>query len=441
MFIAISRKLEKHNVSNSNTEAKNFRHLYWDVVWFGLLFGSTLSFLTVYAVRVGATSWQIGLLTAGPALINVICALPAGRWLKNRSLGSAITRVAILHRLGYLLLIPLPFLFDTSVKIWGLLILIIAMGIPGTVLAVGFNVLLAVTVPVDKRGRVVGWRNALLAGSTVISFLLSGWLLEQFPFEWSYVFVFGLGALGAGMSTFHLSRLQIADNPTFQMHPIADRAQPGRITGFNGGASQRRSIGMRLWLNWRPGQKQKSTVRTISPQYQLALFAFFLFHFSQMLPAALFPLFWINELHLSDGVIGWINALFYLAMLVASPFLETLTNKFGIYRLTAIGAVLLALYPLLTALSWGLPLLIIANLLGGVVWAIMSGTFVNRLLELIPDDNRPPYLALYNIALNIATLTGTMLGPLLSNIVGLREALFIIFAVRLLSGLTLFRWG
>jgi len=435
MFIAISKKFVRPNSVDTNVEATNFRHLYWDVVWYGLLFGSTLSFLTVYTARLGATAWQIGLLTAGPALMNIVWALPTGRWLANRKLGSAVTRAAILHRLGYLLLIPLPLLFNAPLKIWTILAMVIAMGIPGTALAVGFNAVLAATVSVSKRGRVVGWRNALLAGSTVISFLLSGWLLEQLPFTWGYVVVFGLGALGAGMSTFHLSRIQVADDPVYKMHAIADRAQPGRIVGFNGAAPQRRSIGLRLWLKWRPG------LNTISLQFRLALFAFFLFHFSQMLPAALFPLFWVNELHLDDGVIGWVNALFYLAMLVTSPFLGVLTNKFGNYRLTGAGAILLALYPLLTALSWSLPLLIAANLLGGMVWAFLSGTFVNRLLELTPDDSRPSHLALYNISLNVATLTGTMLGPLLSDMVGLREALFIVFAMRLLSGLALFRWG
>jgi hypothetical protein len=37
---------------------------------------------------------------------------------------------------------------------------------------------------------------------------------------------------------------------------------------------------------------------------------------------------------------------------------------------------------------------------------------------------------LYNLALNIAILSGTMLGPFLANWTGLREALLIVFALR-----------
>jgi predicted MFS family arabinose efflux permease len=58
-----------------------------------------------------------------------------------------------------------------------------------------------------------------------------------------------------------------------------------------------------------------------------------------------------------------------------------------------------------------------------------------------PEDKRPSHLALYNLALNVATLSSTMLGPLLADVVGLREALFIIAALRVGSGLAMARWG
>jgi hypothetical protein len=32
-----------------------------------------------------------------------------------------------------------------------------------------------------------------------------------------------------------------------------------------------------------------------------------------------------------------------------------------------------------------------------MVWAILSGSLVNRLLEHIPVDNRPAHLAIYNL--------------------------------------------
>ena len=185
----------------------------------------------------------------------------------------------------------------------------------------------------------------------------------------------------------------------------------------------------------------------VSQSFWWAPGAFFLFHFTQLLPTALFPIFWVDEAGLSDGQIGWLNASMYLAMLVASPLLAPLTRRFGNsrrfgnYRLMVVGAVLLFAYPFFTAISQSFALLVVAGLTGGATWAILSGAQINRLLELIPGDRRPSHLALYNLAFSFAMLTGTMLGPPLAGEIGVREALMVTAALRVGSGLALSRWG
>jgi hypothetical protein len=64
-----------------------FKHLYLDIAWFGLLSGSTIAFINVFATRMGASTQQIGMLSAAPALVNLLFALPAGTWLSKRSIG------------------------------------------------------------------------------------------------------------------------------------------------------------------------------------------------------------------------------------------------------------------------------------------------------------------------------------------------------------------
>ncbi len=440
MSVTVSESLtEPGKTVTLAVEAANFRHLYWDVAWFGLAFGSTLSFLPVFAARMGATSWQVGLLTAGPALVNALFTMSAGRWLENRPLGQAVVQTAFWQRFGFFLLIPIPLLIPAEAQVWSVLLLVLLMAIPGTALAVGFNALLAATVRPEARGRIVGRRNGLLAGMIMAAFLLSGWVLDHLSFEWGYTVVFIIGAVGGGMSTYHLSRVVVPPLPHFKMRPTQDRAQPGRGTGQSGDAGQRLNVGMRLWLRWRPDPARLTS--PISARYRGVMLAFFLFHFVQMLPAALFPLFWVHEIHLTDGQIGWLNATFYLAMLLFSPLLEPLTKHLGNYRLAVLGCIGLAIYPFLTAMSYGMPLLLVTSVIGGAVWAILSGALVNRLLEVTPADQRPSHLAFYNLALNVATLVGTMLGPLLADVTGLRETLFLIAILRVGSGLAMARWG
>jgi predicted MFS family arabinose efflux permease len=371
--------------------------------------------------------------------MNILFTLPASRWLERRSLGPAVTRAAMMQRLGFLILAPLPLLLPPAWQIWVVLTLIFLIAIPGTALAVGFNALLATAVPVESRGMVVGRRNAFLSAAILISFLFSGWLLDQMPFEWGYVIVFGMGAVGAILSTYHMAQIKVDSIPQFKGRPLKDWAQPGRTLGFGGGMPHRLSLGMRLGLRRR--QSVPGSMSSISPQYRGVMLAYFAFHFSQFLPVALFPIFWVRVLGVSDGVIGQINSLFYLTMLIFSPFLERMTRRFGNHRLTIVGAVLLAEYPLLTAFGENVGLIILANCLGGAVWAILSGALANRLLEVIPDDKRPSHLALYNVTLNLAVLSSTLLGPLLGDWIGLREALLASAALRVASGLMLARWG
>lgn len=421
------------------TQSINFLHLYWDVAWFGVAFGSTLSFLPVFAARLGATGWQLGLLTAGPALVGVLFTLPAGHWLEGRPLGRAVTQTAFWQRLGFLCLIPLPLLLPDPMQIWATLLLMLLMAIPGTALMIGFNALLATTVPPEARGHVVGRRNSLLAATIMLTFILSGMILDHLPFEWGYAFVFTLGALGASLSTYHLSRIRVPSLPHFRGRSLQDHAQPGRGVGIAGSTSYRLTVASRLWLNRR--SDIGSIFGPISSTYWWVMLAFFLFHFTQWLPAPLFSIFWVREVVLTDGQIGWVNATFYLTLLIFSPLLGPLTIRLGNYRLTMIGGLLLGLYPLLVAMSYDLILLIIASVVIGIIWALMSGSLINRLLELTPEKHRESHLAVYNLALNVAILLSTTFGPFLADLVGLREALIITGLLRLGSGLALARWG
>ena len=178
----------------------NFLNLYLDIAWFGVLTGSTVSFLSVYMVRIGASGFQIGLLNASPALITMIFALPAGRWLRNHSIDNSVFWTSLVNRLFYAFLVLLPALFGVQLQTWMTIAITLMMSIPGTALAVGFNDLFARIVPVDWRNTVSGVRNALLAVTSTLTTLICGYLLEKLSFPLGYQLVFLIGFLGAAMS-------------------------------------------------------------------------------------------------------------------------------------------------------------------------------------------------------------------------------------------------
>jgi MFS family permease len=145
----------------------------------------------------------------------------------------------------------------------------------------------------------------------------------------------------------------------------------------------------------------------------------------------------VRELRLSDGAISIGNALFYTGMIAASLRLGKWSARFGHRRLLVAGALCYGAYPLLNGLARGVPLFWVASALGGAFWGLLNAALLNRLLERVPSDDRPAHMALHNIALNLGILLGSVSGPALAALVGLRTTLLASAALRLLSGIVL----
>jgi len=408
---------------------QNFKHLYLDMGWFGILSGSSLAFLSVYAARLGANPFQVGLMGAMPAVINLLFAIPAGQWLQKRTIGKAVFWTSVYYRFGYLLLIPLPWLFADQQQIWVLVSLALLMGIPGTALAVGFNALFAEAVPASWRAHVAGIRNVILSIVYVITSILCGAILTNIPFPIGYQIVFGIGFLGAVMSSFHL----------YFVHPLQISKDTSTEPSIDNSISTSLKKGIRYWLD--QVRLKLNKVNIWKTPFRKTLSVLLFFHIAQFLAIPLYPLYFVNVMHLNDQQIGIGSAAFYFTGLIGSMQLARISNKWGHHKVTSLGAFLTGLYPILLFFSHGYLQYLGISLIGGFGWAFVGGALVNYLLEKTPGNNWPAYLAWYNIILNSAILAGSILGPILAGYVGLGIALLIIGIFRLFSGLAILKWG
>ena len=156
-----------------------------------------MNFLSVYAARLGGSGFQIGMLAATSAFVNLILAIPASQVFQKRPVGRTVFWTSVLYRIGYLLWIPLPWLFANQGQIWALISITLLMGIPLTVQAIGFNALFAAAVPIEWRASVAGTRNMVYSVTYMLSALGAGWLLVHLAFPVGYQVVFGIGGLAA----------------------------------------------------------------------------------------------------------------------------------------------------------------------------------------------------------------------------------------------------
>jgi MFS family permease len=413
----------------------NFHHLYADVFWYGILAGSTLAFIAVYAAHIGANSFQIGLLTGGGAIVNLLGSLPAGRWLENRLPSRAVFQTAT-WRVCYALIVPLTWFLPATLQTPALIALIIAIAIPSTPLSIAFNSTFAHIVPPEWRAQVVGRRNALLAISVGLSSLLCGQVLDRIRFPSNYEIVFGIGSLGAMLSAYHLRHLRMAAEAT----PLSPKhALRESDSGWTRLRDNLRHIGSLRFHRFFSGSLLRLDL--LQSPFGFFLAAFFLFYTFQYVPIPLFPLVWVQRLHLSDGEISLGYTLTYATMLISSLGLRWMSNRYGHRRVLIVGALLFSLQPLLNGLARDVTLFWIASLITGLVLAPTNGGLVNRLMERVPENDRPAHMTLHNVALNLGMLSGSLLGPALGNWLGLQEALLLSAGLRVLSGILLGLWG
>ena len=407
-----------------------FKHLYLDIAWFGVLSGTTIAFLAVFATRQGASTQQIGMLSAVPALANLLFALPAGSWLRKRPLGRAVFWTSILNRVFYLLLIPLPLILLPEAQVWVIIATTLIMTIPGVGVTVGFNALFGEIVPVEWRGHVVGIRNAVVSIVTTIFTLISGVLLDLVIFPYGYQIVFTLGFIGAAMSSVHLYKLS-------KMAGLKIEVSNNKIPSGTPASTSRR-LDREIRAIAQRGV-QSLHLDAMRGPYARVMGLLFGWHLFQFMTIPIITPFVVNELELSDQLIGLAGALFNVTVFLGSLRLSRLSGRFSNHRLTGAGIMGLGIFPIITTLGTGGYLL--ANMIGGLAWAVAGGALFNYILENVPADNRPTYLAWYSLVSNAAILIGSMVGPAIAGQIGFVPALIIFGILRFLAGVAILRWG
>ena len=399
----------------------NFWHLYFDIAWFGVLSGTAVNFLNVYVTRLGASGLQIGLLAAMAAIVNLFLAIPAGRWIEKRHTGRAVFWSSVVFRLGYVLWIPLPWLFDAQGQIWALIILAFLMAIPLTPLGVGFNALFAEAVPDRFRAQVAGTRNVTFAIAYMLTSFGAGYVLKNMPLEAGYQVIFAIGAFGAAMSSYHIYHV----TPMEETAPLLSTPLPASTSQTASPRGIKSALRLDIW-------------RTPFRNVLLVLFAFHLAHY---MSAPIYPLYNVRILNLNDNNLGTGTALYYLTVLIGSTQFRRVAHRYGNKNVTGWSVAGMAIYPFMLAAAHTVWHYYVLSFLGGFLFAMVNGAYINYMLEKIPPDDRPSHLAWYSIILNIAILGSSLAGPAIAEVIGLANALIIFGVLRILAGLAILKWG
>ncbi len=315
-----------------------------------------------------------------------------------------------------------------DVQVWVIILTTLIMSIPGTAMVVGFNSMFGELVPIEWRGHVAGIRNALIALIATIITLLSGWILDVVPFPTGYQIVFTIGVIGAAFSSLHLLYLARLVGNTPASTSEAD--QP-RLAARRRPAEEIRAFYLRGVESLR--------LDAMKGHFSRIMGLLFGWHLTQYMTIPIITPFIVNELGMSNQMIGLAGGLFNVTMFLGSLQLNRATTTFGNKKLTGGGIVGLSAFPLLTAL--GPAGYLLSNIIGGFAWAMAGGALYNYLLEHIPAHDRPAHMAWYTLVSNAAILIGSLSGPLIAGEFGYIPALLIFGVGRLIAGVAILLWG
>ncbi|MDI7276680.1 MAG: MFS transporter [Anaerolineae bacterium] len=400
MLTHVSAVLRRLRTPPASREDRNIRRLMAHTGLFGVVQGGVITFLPVLLARLGASAATVSLLTSLPALLTMVLALPAGalvaRW---RHVVWDSARCFYTIRLSYPPIAAAAVLLDPSVApflivgLWGL------TAIPSTLGNTVFYDVLAEAVPPRRRAAVNGARWALLGLVSAISVALFGQMLAALPWPRNYLLLFAICFVAGCLSTFVYSRIDIPLREPSPSAPAAglalrlsDLAQPLRQSGF-----ARFSL-VTLVMRW----------------------GFFL-------PAGVFTIFLVRNLGASDAWIGGRTTLENGALTIGYYVWGRLANRLGPWRMLALAMLAVGGACCLTGLAtvhtrW---LVLVGALVGGFFVSAVDVSLFEWLLAVMPADERPRYVAMNTLLLNLVAFLAPLAGAAIAQRAGIPAVLFV----------------
>lgn len=393
-------------------EDRNILNFTIDTAWQGLMMGGISAFISVFVVRLGASSLWVSLLTSLPALITVLLSFPAGTYVDRHADPVRLTNVTRwFHRGGFLLIALLPFFVQRYLAEWVVVIWTLT-AVPGALLNLSWTVVVAEIIPPRRRASVNGMRWSLLSLVIAISVALFGYLLENTPFPLGYQIVFVASFVGGMAGIYYFGKLVLPEKATAASAPLQVRraAWPERL----------REYGRDL---------------RCAPLFVRYLLTTSVLRLALNLPTALYSIYWVRELGASDLWIGWRTTANGLALIVGYYLWGRVATRKGHFPVLIACTLGSGLYPALTAIVVAQAWLPIVALVGGLFSTGLDLAFFDTLLHICPPEKRSAYVALNTVLANLVIFAAPLLGSALSEWVGIRAVLWLASVVHIVSAI------
>ena len=393
-------------------QKRNFRYVQIDAI--GVSISNVAApFLPVFLTRLGASNFQVGLLSSMPGMTGLVLAIVVGRFLQTRR---NVVPWYSLSRLMVILCYALTGILTISVS--EKFVILATLGIwafatiPQTALAVAFSVVMNAVAGPEGRYALLSRRWAIFGLTGVIGTFIVTRLIDILSFPLNYAIMFMVLSLG-GFFSFYFSRKIY----------LADQVPPPLPS--SGSPRQNLSNYLAL-LRENPAFLSFSTKR-------------FVYFSALVLSQPIMPLFLVHEVHATDGQIGTVNMTLTLIMLIGYflwPWVSRRRNGRFVLLATTLG---LTFYPALSAVAPQINWIILFAGIAGLFQAGLDLVFFDELMKTVPAEYSATFVSLSQSMQYLSMIVAPLLGTWLADYIGLGGALWLSAGLRLFGFLLFLR--
>ncbi len=396
-------------------QKRNFRYVQIDAI--GVSISNVAApFLPVFLTRLGASNFQVGLLSSMPGVTGLLLAIIVGRFLQTRrdvvpwySLSRLM--VILCYALTGILTLAISekFVIIATLAIWAFATL------PQTALSVAFSVVMNAVAGPEGRYTLLSRRWTIFGLTGVIGTFIVTRLIDLLHFPLNYAIMFLVLSLG-GFFSYYFSR-QIT-LPESTPPPLTKNSGP--------------RDGIQNYLN----------LLRANPAFLSFSSKRFVYYSALVLSTPIMPLFLVRNVGASDSQIGTINMTMTLVMLLGYYLWPKVSQRRG-GRLVLLATTLgMVLYPALSAATPRVEFIIIYAGIAGFFQGGLDLVFFDELMKTVPAEYSATFVSLAQSMQYLSTIIAPLLGTwLATKYIGLGGALWLSAGLRLFGFLLFLKRG
>ena len=364
-------------------------------------------FLPVFLTRLGASNFQVGLLSSMPGMTGLILAIVVGRYLQSRkNIVPSYSLSRLLVILCYALTGLITFYGAEKAIIIATLAIWAFATIPQTALAVAFSVVMNGVAGPTGRYALLSRRWTIFGLTGVIGTFIVTRLIDLIEFPVNYAIMFMVLSLGGFLSFYFSRKITLPDQIP---PPIINSSSP--LKGF----------------------QNVLDLLKANPAFLSFSLKRFVYFSAITLGTPIMPLFLVKDVMATDSQIGTINMTFTLIMLSGYfiwPRVSLKRSGRFVLLTTTLGMVL---YPALSAATPQIGLIIVYAGIAGFFQGGLDLVFFDELMKTVPSEYSATFVSISQSMQYLSMILAPLLGTWLAGYIGLGGALWLSAGLRLLG--------